>query len=168
MTAKKDRKQQRRAKKRKVQRTSQPSGQQILLQRAQTSDYLKDAQIVVNSGETEKMSEVILRFADPILHGADGVIDKNAIRFAITVWNASLLPTNEQTEALKTLVNMLPEGDKAARRELVAAIYTLLARKQHYFAHNTRVILDYHITQAGDRLDLDVVSTLEKDSNPGT
>jgi hypothetical protein len=96
MTAKKDRKQQRHAKKRKAQRASQPSGQQILLQRAQTSDYLKDAQIVVNSGETEKMSEVIL------------------------------------------------------------------------FANNTRVILDYHITQAGDRLDLNVVSTLEKDDNPGT
>ena len=47
MTAKKERKQQRRAKKRKAQRVSQPSGQHILLRRAQQSDALKNAQIVV-------------------------------------------------------------------------------------------------------------------------
>jgi hypothetical protein len=65
MTAKKERKQQRRAKKRKAQRASQPSGQQILLGRATRSDALKDAQIVINPGNTEKMSEVILGLPNP-------------------------------------------------------------------------------------------------------
>ena len=88
MTAKKDRKQQRRARKRKAQRVSQPSGQQILLRRAQRFDALKNAQIVVNPGDTEKMSDVILRFAAPLLRGADGIVEKNVIRFAIGVWNA--------------------------------------------------------------------------------
>ena len=92
MTTKKERKQQRRAKKRKAQRVSQPSGQHILLRRAQPSDVLKNVQIVVNPGDTEKMSDVILRFAEPLLQGADSSVEKNVIRFAIGVWNASLLP----------------------------------------------------------------------------
>jgi hypothetical protein len=84
----------------------------------------------------------------------------------MTVWNVSLLPKNEQVAALKTLVNLLPEGEQDARRELVAASAVLLARKQPYCADNKGVILDYQITHSGDRLHLDVVSTLGKDYNP--
>jgi hypothetical protein len=168
MTAKKERKQQRRAKKRKAQRVSQPSGQQMLLRRAQRAEALKNAQIIVNPGDTEKTSDVILRFAEPLLDGADGIVEKNVIRFAIGVWNASLLPVPAQAEALKSIVAILPEGDHDAKRELVAAMCTLLARKQTYFADNTRVIVDYQITQSRDMLHLDVVSTLGKDYHPDT
>ena len=114
------------------------------------------------------MSDVILRFAAPLLHGTDGIVEKNVIRFAIGVWNASLLPTPAQAEALQSIVAILPEGDHDARRELVAAMCTLLARKRMYFADNTRVILDYQITQSGDMLHLDVVSTLGRDYHPDT
>jgi hypothetical protein len=168
MTAKKERKQQRRAKKRKAQRVAQPSGQQMLLKRARMSEALKNAPIVVNPEDTAKMSDVILRFAAPLLHGADGIVDKNVIRFAIGVWNASLLPKPAQAKALKSIVAILPAGDHDARRELVAAMFTLLTRKQTYFADNTRVILDYQITQSGYMLHLDVVSTLGKDYHPDT
>ena len=160
MSAKRQRKQERRARKRKVQRAHQPSGQQILLKRTQKSDYLKDAQIVVHSGDIEKMSDVILRFAEPLLRSPHGVISKNVIRFAIAVWNVSLLPKDEQSEALKPIVTMLPEDDQDARYELLAAIGMLLARKQRYFANNTRVILDYQITESPDTLHLDVISTV--------
>jgi hypothetical protein len=159
MSAKRERKQQRRARKRKAQRARQPSGQQILLKRAQQSDYLKDAQIVVNPGDMEKMSDVILQFAEPLIQGPAGVISKNAIRLAIAVWNASLLPKAEQLETLKVLVDMLPEDDQDARRELAAAFDMLLARKRRYFAKNTRVILDYQITESADMVHLDVIST---------
>jgi hypothetical protein len=119
----------------------------------------------MNAGETERMSDVVLRFADPRLHDTQGVIDKNAIRFAIAVWNASLLPKHEHTEALKSVVDILPADDQAARRELVA-IFMLLARKRKYFASNTRVMLDYQLTEGGDMLNLDVVSTLPWDDTP--
>jgi hypothetical protein len=159
MSAKRARKQQRRARKRQAQRARQPSGQQILLKRAQQSDYLKDAQIVVNPGDMEKMSDVILQFAEPLIQGPGGVIHKNAIRLAIAVWNASLLPKAEQLETQKSLVDMLPEDDQDARRELAAVFDMLLARKRRYFADNTRVILDYQITEPADTLHLDVIST---------
>jgi hypothetical protein len=47
-------------------------------------------------------------------------------------------------------------------------MFTLLARKQTYFADNTRVIVDYQITQSRDMLHLDVVSTLGQDYHPDT
>jgi hypothetical protein len=166
MSAKRARKQQRRARKRQAQRARQPSAQQILLKRAQTLNYLKDAQIVVNPGDLEKMSDVILQFAEPLIQGPAGVISKNAIRLAMTAWNASLLPRNEQLQTLKALVDMLPEGDQEARRELVAAFDMLLARKQRYFANNKRVIFDYQITESADMVHLDVISTPGKAYHP--
>ena len=168
MTAKKDKKARRLAKKRKLQRRTQPSGQQALLKRVRSSERLKDSKVIVNDENIEKMSDVILRFAEPILHDVHDVADQNAIRFAIGVWNASLLPEPEQSEALSTIIEMIPAHDPAARRELSAAISMLLARKRRYFASNTRVILDYQITQSGGRLHLDVVSTLAKDEIPDT
>jgi len=171
MASKKERrqqKQQRRARKRKAQRAHPPSGEQILLKRAQKSEYLRGAQILVNSDDIEKMSDVILRFAEPLLKDPHGVISKNAIRFAIAVWNASLLPQDEQLKMLSTLIEMLPEDDQDGRRELVAGIHMLLARKQRYFADNTRVILDYQITEAPNKLNLNVISTLGKANPPAT
>ncbi|MBI3303669.1 MAG: hypothetical protein HYZ72_16515 [Deltaproteobacteria bacterium] len=165
MSDKRARKQERRARKRKVQRARQPSDQQLLLKRAQKSDYLKDAQILVHSGDIEKMSDVILRFAEPVLRGPGGP-NTNAIRLAIAVWNVSLLPKDAQSEALTPILNMLPEGDQDLRYELLAAIEMLLARKQRYFAHNTRVILDYQITDSADTLHLDVISTVAKGYRP--
>ncbi|MGH8057988.1 MAG: hypothetical protein ACREOH_12245 [Candidatus Entotheonellia bacterium] len=165
MSDKRARKQERRARKRKAQRTHQLSGQQTLLKRAQKSDYLKDAQILVNSGDIEKMSDVILRFAEPVLQGPGGP-NKNAIRLAIAVWNVSLLPKDEQSESLKPIVNMLPEDDRDARDKLIATFDMLLARKRRYFANNTRVILDYQITDSADTLHLDVISTVGKAYHP--
>jgi hypothetical protein len=48
MTAKKDQIQQRRVKKRKVQRDAQSPGQSILHKRVQASERLKETQIIVN------------------------------------------------------------------------------------------------------------------------
>jgi len=91
MAAKKDKKARRLARKRKVQRHTPFSGQQILLKRVRTSQHLQDAQVIVNPAGTEKMSEVILRFAEPFKDD-DGVVSKAMIEMAIIIWNASFMP----------------------------------------------------------------------------
>jgi len=163
MTAKKDRKKQRqRAKKRKMQLTSQPSGKQILLQRAQTSKYLKDTPILINPPDAEKMSDVILRFAEP-LKVAYGNMTEKVISFAILVWNASLLPHDKQADAIKAIVEKLAETDRELQVHCLAYITMLLDRKQRMFAENQRFILDYHVSESSGNLHLDVVSTLVPD-----
>jgi hypothetical protein len=65
MTAKKDKKARRLARKRKAQRSTPSSGQQVLLKRVRISQHLQNTPVMVNPAGTEKMSEVILRFAAP-------------------------------------------------------------------------------------------------------
>ena len=159
VVAKKDKKARRLARKRKVQRSPQPAGRQLLLKRARTSEHVKDAQVLVNPAGTEKMSAVILHFAEPF-QDAYGVVPPKMIQFAILVWNASLLPQDAQPHAIKTIVNLVPVTEREARREIVLLTRMLLERKAKYFADNTRYITDYHITESAHRINLNVVSTV--------
>ena len=165
MAAKKDKKARRLARKRKTQRSQQPSGQQILLKRARTSERFKDAKVLINPAGTEKMSEVILRFAEP-LQDEYGVIPPNMIRFAILVWNASLLPEGAKKRAIKELVKAMPDADRDIRQGMLLAISMLLERKERYFSNNKRFIMDYQITESADRINLDVVSTMAEGYDP--
>jgi hypothetical protein len=160
MATKKDKQARRLARKRKAQRRTQPSsGQQILLKRAQTSEHLKNAKVIASPPGTEKMSEVILRFAEP-LQDEYGAVPPNMIRFAIVVWNASLLPKKEQQKSIKNLTKIVPITQRQARRELLLTASMLLERKEKYFAGIKRAIMDYEITETADRINLDVVSTV--------
>ena len=82
MAAKKDKQARRLARKRKVQRRTPSSGQQVLLQRVRASQHLPNTQVIVNPAGTEKMSEVILRFAEP-LKDDYGIVPKAMIEIAI-------------------------------------------------------------------------------------
>ena len=75
MVAKKDKQARRLARKRKAQRRIPVSGQQILLNRVRASQHLPNTQVLVNPVGTEKMSEVILRFAEPF-KDHDGLIPR--------------------------------------------------------------------------------------------
>ena len=165
MTAKKDKKARRLAKKRKLQRRIQPSGQQVLLKRAQKSELFKDAKVIVNPAGTEKMSEVILRFAEP-LQDEYGVVPRAAIEIAIIMWNASFMPKEMQTKAIKDVVNVMPRDDREARREILSTAKMLLERKKKHFSTNKRMIVDYQITESAHRINLDVVSTMVEGYEP--
>jgi hypothetical protein len=81
MTAKKDKKARRLARKRKAQRSTPPSGQQVLLKRVRASQHFHNTQVMVNPAGTEKMSEVILRFAEPF-KDHDGLVPRAMIEIA--------------------------------------------------------------------------------------
>ena len=162
MTPKKDRRPQRRVKKRKVQRDTQSPGQQILHKRVQSSERLKDTQIIVNPPNAEKMSGVILRFAEP-LKDSYGVVPEKMIHLAILVWNTALLPKHEQMDSVKTLVKTIAHNDRELRKDSLALIDMLLKRKKQLFADNTRCIYDHQVSRTKGYLHLDVVATLYKE-----
>jgi len=112
MARRKDKQARRSARKRKAQKPraqeqAQPSSQEVLFKRIQSSDYFKNTQVVRNTGDLEKMSDVIHRFAEP-LQDENGDVPANMLRFAILVWNASLLPKEEQEEAFRDIIKALP------------------------------------------------------------
>jgi hypothetical protein len=159
MATKKDKKARRLARKRKVQRRTPSSGQQVLLQRVRASQHLPNTQVIVNPAGTEKMSEVILRFAEP-LKDDDGIVSKVMIEMAIIIWNASFMPQDMQRKALEDIINVLPRDASEARHEMLLIVHMLLERKKQYFSNNKRLIMDYHITESAHSIHLDVVSTI--------
>ncbi len=159
MTAKKDKQARRLARKRKVQRHTPFSGQQVLLQRVRASQH------GLNPAGTEKMSEVILRFAEPFKDD-DGLVSKAMLEIAIIIWNASFMPKDMQRKALEDVVNVLPSDDSEARRELFLIVNMLLERKRQYFSNNKRMIMDYHITESAHSIHVDVVSTVPEGYHP--
>jgi hypothetical protein len=148
----------RKAQKPRVQQRSHPSSQEALFNRIQSSEYFKDSEVIQNDDRLEKMSDVIHRFAEP-LRDENGDIPANMLRFAILVWNASLLPEDEQEEAFRDIMKALPSKEREFREGALFAIGILLKRKKKYFSDNKRVIIDYEITETKDMLNLNVVST---------
>ena len=166
MAAKKDKQARRLARKRKAQRHTPLSGQQVLLKRVRTSQHFHNTQVMVNPAGTEKMSEVIFRFAEPF-KDEDGMLPKAMLEIAIILWNASFMPNERQKQALEDVINVLPTDDLEARREMAFMAHMLLERKQQYFSDNKRLIMDYHITESAHGINLDVVSTLPEGYHQG-
>jgi hypothetical protein len=165
MAPKKDKHAKRLARKRKAQHRTPPSGQQILLNRARASQHLHNTQVMVNPAGTEKMSEVILRFAEPFKDN-NGLIPRAMLEIAIILWNASFMPQEMQRKALEDVVNVFPQDDREARREMLLIAHMLLERKKQYFSENKRLIMDYHIRESADNIHVDVVSTLPEGYHP--
>jgi len=165
MAAKKDKQARRLARKRKVQRHTPSSGQQVLLKRVHASQHLQNTQVIVNPAGTEKMSEVILRFAEP-LKDAYGMLPKAMLEMAIILWNASFMPSDMQRKAVEDIVNVFPSDDSEARREMSFIAHMLLERKKQYFSENKRLIMDYHITESTHSIHVDVVSTVPEGYHP--
>jgi len=111
------------------------------------------------------MSDVIHRFAEP-LQDENGDVPANMLRFAILVWNASLLLKDEQEEAFRDIIKSLPGKERGVREGALLAIAMLLERKEKYFSDNKRVIIDYDIAETEDMLNLNIVSTVPKEYNP--
>jgi hypothetical protein len=165
MTAKKDKQARRLARKRKVQRHTPFSGQQILLKRVRASQHFQNTQVMVNPAGTEKMSEVILRFAEPF-KDEYGMVPKAMLEIAIILWNASFMPSDMQSKAVEDLVNVFPRDDSGARREMLRTAHMLLERKKQHFSDNKRMIMDYHITESAHSIHVDVVSTVPEGYHP--
>lgn len=165
MAAKKDKQARRLARKRKGQKRNLPSTQQAVFKRVQSSEYFKNTKLIPNTGEVEKMSDVILRFAEP-LQDEYGIVPSDMIRFAILVWNASILPKESQDQAFKDIDNLIPRDDRESRQEMLMTISILLERKEKYFSDNKRFIVDYNIRESDRRIHLDVASTFPEGYRP--
>ena len=61
---------------------------------------------------------------------------------AIGAWNVTLFPVEERAQRLRELSTTLPAE---ARTDFLALIREMVARKERYFAQNTRYILNYEL-----------------------
>lgn len=106
----------------------------------------------------EKMSEVILEYARPLMESAQTVEEqKKAIGMAIICWNTSFIdPENRDLMITETFAETGEELDSATRE----VIEFMLKRKDDLFPDNKRIIEDWIIKDRGSQLLFEVATTL--------
>lgn len=108
----------------------------------------------------EKMSEVIGNFAEPLLTDCKSDNDiKNAIQFAVVVWNLTMFPEDEQDKRIQELVVTLSTPDNIDQiNQATLYINSFINRKKEMFPHIQRVVIDYQFSGTGSNIRLNIVS----------
>ena len=147
----------------KAKRTPPPRGARTLLPSPSLLQPLHDAgwdnyTVLHNLPQTAKMSEVLWEFLAPYTPLApDREAMEKLLAMAIVAWNVTLFPGGERAQRLRELSTTLPAE---ARTDFLALIREMIARKERYFAQNTRYILNYELTEGRESYHLNVLSTL--------
>jgi hypothetical protein len=106
----------------------------------------------------EKMSEVILAYAQPLMDFAENVEEQNkAISMAIICWNASVLGESERSLILAESLAGTEAMEGSGVQEVMEF---MLKRKQDCFPSNKRRIVDWIVKDKGDQLHIEVATTL--------
>ncbi|MDI6734696.1 MAG: hypothetical protein QME42_00635 [bacterium] len=149
--------------KRKQKKSKVKSGKIHLLNKLKRANYLPGKMKIVESPDKEKMSEVILDFAKPLLEECAGnnELIKKAVTIAIIVWNISLLPEKDHNKAVQDISSKLaPSKNASDYVVMMSYIDMLMERKKKYFSNNRRAIISYHFSDVQGGIHLDLASTL--------
>ena len=135
--------------------------QKKVLNRVKSTAEWSNFEILTDVPNVEKMSEVILNFAEPLIEeaGDDDKAYKMAVTLAILVWNVSLMPKDEQDALLHV---ELKEASGLSAEDHAASLLVaemLLKRKQKHFKGINRLIVDYEIRCTKKNRHLYVAST---------
>ena len=108
-----------------------------------------------------KMSEVILKFAAPLLqkHGINMARVHSILTLAVTAWNMSMLPETDGEQISETLVSNLPKellAEDAAM--LLKTIYMLMERKREHFQDIQWIVIGHEVVETEKGWDLTVSS----------
>lgn len=108
------------------------------------------------------MSAVILWIAEPLIRTCAGneIQIKSVITLAVIVWNMSMTPEDQQEDFQNKIIeHMFPKGGDAEDiGSFVYMIDLLRERKKKYFPDIQKVIVEHHLTIAGDNIHLNVAS----------
>jgi hypothetical protein len=107
-----------------------------------------------------KLSEVILEYAEPLTNVADGSeLEERAIRMSVTLWNASLLPKQKALETMEPALDDMAQGDQLLKSEFYLMFELMYKRKQSLFQNDKRFIVDYTLEENDGGFYLQVAST---------
>jgi hypothetical protein len=140
--------------------------QEKLLQRARERTGNHKIEFEISPPNTEKMSEIIVEYAAPLIDVAKRAEDqKKAISMAIAIWNISLLPEKNQLESLKEIENIISSSTKGDgfSKERQEIFSYLINRKKNLFQDINRFIQDYEFIETPAGFHLNIVSITLKD-----
>jgi hypothetical protein len=113
-----------------------------------------NVQLRINPAGVEKMSDVLLRFAEPILDRLAPLDDKKAtLLFAMSAWNCCLISSEEQAHMRWELRHIFDNAHNWADFEM------LIQRKTELYPRNRRLFMGLEVAESAGRLHVNVVST---------
>jgi len=128
------------------------------LEKVKRYPIAKGKEILVNPTDRDKMSQVLLDFVDPLLENYGSEVPvKKIIGVGIMAWNLSLFPEGERRKLLVQVVEDLsPETEDV--KAMHETMTWLIDRKMQYFDRHKRHILEFRLSDLGDRYGLQVFS----------
>ena len=107
---------------------------------------LGDDVIIVES--ELRMSEVIGDFISPYADDVETVGQYEVlVTIAAMAWNSAILPPEARELAVEQMLKSVPTGVEEGVMDLFDE---LVARKQQYFSHINRIIVNYEVTELDD------------------
>ena len=133
------------------------------LKRKLEQGSLQGKEFVIEPSGEVKMSEVLTDFIEPYLEFTDTEeAYRKLLTLAITAWNISLLPEEEQQGMIDNVLETMPATSEEVKADLREIVNMLIARKKTYFSEHTRMIVEFELTDTGRGYHLSVASTLEE------
>lgn len=92
--------------------------------------------------QEEKISNALAVLLDAEIGKGARLADyRMALQLIAIAWNISLLPANERLDAIEKAFRLSPAGDDAMKREAVAHVERVIAKKQELFPDDKRWIV---------------------------
>ena len=130
-----------------------------LQERLENNEFLPKRQITIVQNPGEKMSEVLLSFAKPILNGDEDNSKLDRIMgFVMMVWNLAVLSPEKREDVILGIAELFSFDTGQGIDGTLSLIDILLKRKEKYFPHIKKLIVDYEISQKQGQPSLKIIS----------
>jgi hypothetical protein len=145
---------------RKKRRSEGTSNLKALKKQVEADPHFKGMKVVEGLTE-EKMSAVVLNFIAPYRELATSKATyEKLVSLALVAWNASLMEGAERQALIdKARETILSSAGNKWAKDLDQMLTMLIKRKERYFADNTRMIIDFCVSETKDEFRLAIIST---------
>ena len=141
---------------RKVKKVQKNAAVKIAKERS-----VPESSVIVEPRGVDKMSEIILDFAEPFLEFVDN--EKAILTLAMAAWNIAIFPEEDRDAKIDELViKCFPQDDPQPLEVIKAVVGRLITRKLKLYPDNKRILLGYEFIESGNRRMLNVMSTMHR------
>ena len=120
-----------------------------------------ESSVIVEPRGVDKMSEIILDFAEPFLEFVDN--EKAILTLAMAAWNIAIFPEEDRDAKIDELVTKcFPQDDPQVLEMIKAVVSRLILRKLKLHPDNERILFGYEFIESGNKRMLNVMSTMHR------
>ena len=147
----------------KRKRHKKPDALPSLIDDLKRKAEFKDLKRAVNAQGEAKMSDAVTDLIRPYRDWATDLNSfRNLIMLACIAWNAANMPAMERPKALLEAVNRSPETAFEEMGELMNFLMELVRRKELLYPDNTRMVINFKVSETKDDFHVAIASTVEK------